>query len=553
MLQETPTAADVTGELERGREFYRRQAWADAHRALSAADNLKLLASEDLELLALSAYLSARDDEYLATLQRAYHAYLRTNEDLRAARCAFWLGLRLLFRGESGRGTGWLARARRLVECEKRDCVEAGYLLLPIAESHIDAADGETAFSVAGNAAELGSRFRDADLIALARHQQGRALVQQGRVREGLTLLDEVMLAVTSGELSALVTGLIYCSVIDSCRQVYAVDRAREWTTALTRWCAGQPQMVSFTGKCLVHRAEILQLHGAWPEAMSEAQLCCARFENGIDPQRPASAMYQLAEMHRLQGNFAAAEEAYRGASAWGMEPQPGLALLRMAQGRVQTAVRTMHRVVAASTDALELARLLPAYVEITLRAGALEEARAGCQQLEEIARRYCTSFLGAIADEARGAVEMASGDAQAALVSLRRALQVWLRIDAPYMAARTRLQIALACRALADREGMDLELHAARATFERLGAAPDLARLQSLKDIATSAHDHGLTSRERQVLRLVATGKSNKAIARELHLSERTVDRHVSNIFSKLTLRSRAAATAYAFQHSLM
>jgi DNA-binding NarL/FixJ family response regulator len=543
----------VTGELARGRDSYKRRAWAEAHRALSVADKFVPLGSADLELLAMSAYLIARDDDYLATLQRAYHSYLDAKENLRAARCAFWLGLRFLFRVETGRATGWLARARRLVECETRECAEAGYLLLPIVEGHLEAAESETAYAIAGNAVEIGSQFCDADLIAVARHQQGRALVQQGRVEEGLSLLDEAMLAVTSGELSALVTGLIYCSVIDSCRQVYAVERAGEWTTALARWCGEQPEMVSFTGKCLVHRAEILQLHGAWPAALTEAQRGCERFENGVDPQRPAAARYQLGEMHRLQGNFASAEEAYRGASEWGKEPQPGLALLRMAQGRVQSAARTIQRVVVATTDLLELARLLPAYVEIMLRAGAVEDARAGCQKLEEIALRYSTRLLVAIADEARGAVEIAEGNALAAIVSLRRALQVWQQINAPYMAARTRLQIALACRALADAEGTDMELHAARVTFEQLGAAPDLERLQSLKGTASSTHDHGLTSREKQVLRLVATGRSNKAIASELRLSERTVDRHVSNIFSKLTLRSRAAATAYAYQHSLI
>ena len=553
MRQETSTVADVIGDLQRGRDSYKRRAWADAYRALAAADKTVPLEAADLELLAMSAYLTARDDEYLGTLDRAYHAYLDARESLRAARCAFWLGLRLLFRRETGRATGWLGRSRRLVECEQQDCVEAGYLLLPIVESHLDAAESETAYALAGDAVKIGSRFRDADLIAVARHLQGRAFIQQGRVEEGLSLLDEAMLAVTSGELSALVTGLIYCSVIDSCRQVYAVERAREWTTALGRWCAEQPEMVSFTGKCLVHRAEILQMHGAWPEALIEARRGCERFENGVDPQRPASAFYQLAEMHRLQGDFASAEKAYRRASTWGMEPQPGLALLRMAQGRGQMAARAIRRVVVATTDPLELARLLPAYVEIMLDAGEIEDARAGCRKLEEIAGRFDTRLLGAIADEARGAVEVAEGDAQAALGSLRRALQVWQQIEAPYMVARTRLQVGLACRAMADAEGADLELHAARIAFEQLRAAPDLARLESLTNNAPRVHDHGLTPREKQVLRLVATGKSNKVIAAELCLSERTVDRHVSNIFTKLSLRSRAAATAYAYQHSLI
>ena len=553
MRHQTSNNAGVPGELARGRDSYKRRAWADAHRALTLADKVLPLGAADLELLAMAAYLTARDEEYLGTLDRAYHAYLEESQGARAARCAFWLGLRSLFRGEAGRATGWLARARRLVECEDRECVEAGYLLLPTAEAHLETADSEIAHALAANAVEIGRRFQDADLIAVAQHLQGRARIQQGRVEEGLSFLDEAMLAVTSGELSALVTGLIYCSVIDSCRQVFAIERAREWTTALARWCAEQPEMVSFTGRCLVHRAEILQLHGAWQEALTQAQLGCERFQNGIDPQRPASAFYQLAEVRRLQGDFAAAEQAYRCASTLGMEPQPGLALLRMAQGRVQTAARAIRRIVAATTDPLELARLLPAYIEIMLQAAAIDEARSACRQLEAIANRFTTPLLRATADEARGALKIAEGDARAALCSLRNALQVWQQIQAPYLIARTRLQIALACRALADADGADLELEAARIGFQQLGAAPDLARVESYINEASRGDVHRLTPREKQVLRLVATGKSNKAIAGELCISERTVDRHVSNIFSKLTLRSRAAATAYAYQHSLI
>ena len=303
MRRQTSSVGKVTSEIERGRDAYKRRAWGEAYQSLTTADKTDPLCAADLELLAMSAYLIARDDEYLDALDRAYHAYLDKKLNLRAARCAFWLGLRCLFRGEAARASGWFARSQRLVDCEGEDCVEAGYLVLPLVESHLDAGESENAYADARQAVEIGSRFHDVDLIVVAQHQQGRALIQQGRVEQGLSLLDEAMLSVTDGELSPLVTGLIYCSVIDACRQVYAVDRAREWTTALARWCAEQPEMVSFTGKCLVHRAEILQLHGAWPEALTEARRGCERFQNGVDPQRPAAAFYQLAEMHRLQGS----------------------------------------------------------------------------------------------------------------------------------------------------------------------------------------------------------------------------------------------------------
>lgn len=544
---------DALDTLERGRESYGRRAWGDAYESLSLADRAAPLGAEDLELLAISAFLIGRDDDYLRALDRAHHAHLDAGEGVRAARSAFWLGLRLLLRGEMGRATGWLARAQRLLEREEHDCVERGYLLLPVAEQRLAAGDWEAAYATAAGAAEIGDRFREADLIACARHLQGRALMLQGRVEAGLGLLDEAMVAVTAGELSPLMTGLIYCSVIESCQQVYALGRAREWTSALAQWCAEQPEMVAFTGRCLVHRAEIMQLNGAWRDAIEEARRARERFSRGIDQQPTGSALYQQAEVHRLRGEHAAAEEAYRSASRCGWDPQPGLALLRLAQGRTDAAVAAIRRVVRATTDRLQRTRLLPAYVEIMLAVGDIQEARAACRELEEIAAGFGVGVLGAMAAHARGAVELAEGDAQAALGSLRRAWQVWHQVEAPYVAARVRVLVGLACRALGDDDGARLELDAARAVFERLGAAPDLARIDSLTQDAPSGRPHGLTPRELQVLRLVAAGKTNKAIAVELFLSEKTVDRHVSNIFTKLDVPSRAAATAYAYEHKLI
>jgi DNA-binding CsgD family transcriptional regulator len=540
-------------KLKQGHESYRRRAWLDAYQSLSLADQAAPLGGEDLELLAMSAYLIGRDDDYLSALDRAHHAYLDAGEGVcAAARCAFWLGLRLLFRGETGRATGWLARAQRLLEREERDCVERGYLLLPVVEQQLAAGDCEVAYAIAVRTVEIGERFGEADLIACARHQQGRVRMLQGQVKEGLALLDEVMVAVTAGELSPIVTGLIYCSVIQACQQVYALGHAGEWTSALTQWCEEQPEMVAFTGLCLVHRAEIMQLHGAWCDAIEEAQRACERCQ-GVNQAAAAAAFYQQAEVYRLQGEFAAAEKAYRNASQWGWEPQPGLALLRLAERRTDAAAAAIRRVVSATKDRLQRARLLPTYIEIMLAMGEIQEAHGACHELEEIAKSFDTGMLGAMAAHARGAVELAKGDIQAALGSLRRAWQAWQQVKAPYLAARVRVLVGLTCRALGDDEGAELELAAARAVFEQLGAAPDLARVDSLARTAPSGHPHGLTPRELQVLRLVATGKTNKAIAAELFLSEKTVDRHVSNIFTKLDVPSRAAATAYSYEHKLI
>lgn len=536
---------ETLDKIQQGRESYRSGAWAHAYQSLSLADQATPLGVEDLELLAISAYLIGREDDFLTALDRAHRAYLSAGDDVRAARCAFWLGLTLLLRGETGRATGWLARAQRLLG--GRDCVEQGYLLLPVAEQQLAEGDCEVAYTTASDAASVGERFGDTDLIACARHLQGRALVQHDQVQAGLALLDEAMVAVTADELSPIITGLIYCSVIDTCRQAYAVDRAREWTSALARWCEQQPEMVAFTATCLVHRAEILQLSGAWPDAIEEARRACER------EKPPAAAFYRQAEVYRLRGEFAAAEQAYRDTSRAGGEPQPGLCLLWLAQGRSDAADAAMRRVVSATTDRLQRVSLLPAYIEIMLAVGDIEEARGACRELEEIAKGPDTGALAAMAAHARGALELAEGDATAALASLRQAWQLWQQVEVPYEAARVRVLMGLACRLLGDNEGGRLELEAAGAAFEQLGAAPDLARIDSLTQRAPSRHPRGLTPRELQVLRLIATGKTNKAIATELSLSQKTVDRHVSNIFTKLDVPSRAAATAYAYEHKLI
>jgi DNA-binding NarL/FixJ family response regulator len=543
---------DVPGELERGREAYARRAWADAYESLSRADHADSLRAEDLELLATSAYMLGRDDD-LSGLERAYHEYLGAGETLRAARCAFWVGMTLFTRGEIGPGTGWLGRARRLVEREERECVEQGYLLLPLMFQHEASGDYEAAAATAAGAAEIGERFGDRDLFALAVQAQGIFLVKQGRVLEGIGLLDEAMVAVTVGELSPIVSGLVYCGVILGCQDAYELRRAQEWTAALTRWCEEQPDMVSFSGTCMVHRAEIMQLHGAWPNALAEARRARERSARAMNRTAVAQAHYRQGEIHRLKGEFDAAEEAYQKASRDGWEPQPGLAMLRLAQGSDDGASAMVRRVLSETTESPQRARLLPAYVEIMLSIGDVREARDACHELGEISESYQSSMLDAMFAYARGAVDLAEGDARAALVALRHARRVWQELEVPYEAARVRVLLGLACRALGDDDTAASELEAARSEYANLGAAPDLAGVDSLVRQAPPDHAHGLTPRELEVLRLIAAGKTNKAIAAELVISERTVDRHVSNFFSKLGVSSRASATAYAYEHRLL
>jgi DNA-binding CsgD family transcriptional regulator len=538
--------------IERGRASYARRDWADAHAALAAADDLAPLEVGDLERLAWSAGLSGQED-WVKAFDRLYHASAEAGERVLAAKWAFWAGLCSLEQGEMSQGSGWLARAQRLVEREAEPCVVEGYLLLPVVRRNFAAADYEAAHAAAEQAAAIGESFTDVDLVSLARSLHGWVRLRQGHVEQGLALLDEAMVGVTGGELSPVVTGMVYCHAIACCQRVYAIDRAREWTSALARWCAAQPQLLPFTGACLVHRAEILQLGGEWPEAIAEARRVYAIRASSGPPAPAADAFYQEAEIHRLRGEFAPAEEAYRKASELGREPQPGLSLLRLAQGRVDAAAVGIRRVCGTALEPFERAKLLPALIEITLAAGELEEARKACAELETLAATFATAVLAGVAEQARGAVRLAEGDARGSLISLRRAFQVWQEARAPHHSARVRVLVAQACRAHGDEDAAALELDCARKVFEELGAAPDVATVDDLAKRRAAPAGHRLTARELQVLRLVAAGKTNKAIAGELGLSEKTVDRHVSNIFAKVNVPTRAAATAYAYEHKLV
>jgi tetratricopeptide (TPR) repeat protein len=413
--------AEAGRDLERGRECHARREWDEAFTLLSRADERVRLGAEDLERLAFSAALTGRDQDLLGVLERLYQAHLDAGECARAARQAFWLAFRLLALGEPGRASGWLARGQRLIERERLDCAERGYLRLPDAARLLATGDYPGAARAADEAASIGERFSDADLVALARSMQGRALLRHGEVESGLALLDEAMVAVTSDSLSPLVTGLVYCSVIASCHQVYALGRAREWTSALTQWCERQPQLVTFAGNCLVHRAEILFLGGDWGEAVEEACRAHERLPAG-DAETRAEAHYQQAEVHRVRGELEAAEQAYRLASRLGREPQPGLALLRLAQGHRDEATGAIRRVLGTTTTPWRRARFLPACVEILLAAGEHEQALAACRELEEIAQAFATDVLGAMAAHARGATRLAAGDAQGADVPTRAA-----------------------------------------------------------------------------------------------------------------------------------
>jgi DNA-binding NarL/FixJ family response regulator len=532
--------------------------WAEVFAGLAAPERRGSLEPAETERLAMAAHLVGEEEASLDAWSLAHQAWLARGEPVRAARCAFRLAIRLTLRGETARAGGWQARGDRLLEAAGQDCAEAGWRLLPGALRA--ALSGESAVARDGfNAAmAIGRQFGDPDLITFGRLGQGRSLIALGEVTAGTALLDEVMATVTAGEVPPDLVGDVYCAVIEACHEMYDLRRAQEWTAALTRWCESQPELGPYRGLCLIRRVELLQLHGDWPDALHQAEE--ARTWLAGPPARAGAdtASYELAELHRLRGEMDQAEACYRQCHRWGRDPQPGLALLRLAQGRVTGAAATMRRLMIETTDPRVRLRLLFAQIEIMLAAGDVPAARAAAEELAAAADAMGSALLHARAAHGLGAVRLAEGDARAAVTALRQAADAWRRLGVPYESARVRALTAEAHRALGDEESAAMELEAARQVFRELGAGLELAKLEPQHDgssrgsTAPMASTGRLTAREVEVLRVVATGATNRDVAARLEISEKTVARHLSNIFTKLGVSSRAAATSYVYRHGL-
>jgi DNA-binding CsgD family transcriptional regulator len=537
--------------LTQGRQAYERQSWAEAQQLLRAADSESPLEAEDLERAGHAEFLIGHDEAGFALLERAFNERMAQGDPEGAALDGFWLFFGLFTRGESARAGGWLGKARGALEALGRDSVAHGYLMAPDALRALTGGDAETAYALFSEQRVVGERFADHDLLSLAGFGRGQALVMLGRIGEGMAVLDEVMVGVTGGQVRPVVAGLVYCGVIAICMNTFDIRRAQEWTTALTSWCDAQPDLVPFRGQCMVHRAQIMRLHGNWGDALDELQQAAERFAVTRHPAI-ADAFYEQGELHRLRGDAEAAEEAYRQASVFGRDTQPGLALLRLGQRQVAAASAGIRRALDENNDVAGRPSLLSAAVEIALRCDEVGWAREAADELRGLALGANAPLLHALSAQSDAEVLLAEGDARGALASARRAWSLWQNLDAPYGGARARVVAGLACGSIGDHDAARMELDAARQAFEILSAGPDLQRVDSSAGRSTGA-DAGLTPREIEVLRLVATGKTNRAIAGELFLSEKTVARHVSNIFTKLGLSSRAAATAYAFQNDLV
>ncbi|GAA1769031.1 helix-turn-helix transcriptional regulator [Agromyces humatus] len=541
------TSVDV---LERGLEAFARQRWREAFDALTEADAETELGADQLARLATAAILLG-DSSGIDTATRAHEAFLRAGDDAEAARAAVWIGMHLLDEQEMARAGGWIARAQRIVGSGGAAESVGGLLRIPQALGALYGGDPTSALEMFSQALTLAERFGDHDAIALARMGIGQVEIAMGDSDAGFRLFDEVMVAVTAGELSPVPSGIAYCEVIGMCQIAFDVARAREWTVAFDRWCSAQPDMVAFSGQCQAQRAALFRLHGAWQEAFTAASAALARLRRG-DRDASYGAWYEQGEIQRLRGETDAAEESYRHASETGYPPEPGLALLRLAQGRARSAQSLLHEAMA-SADVVNRRRLLPALIETELAMHDTAAARQAVDELIAMTPSAPKPMLQAVVDAAEGAVLLEEGAPREALEHLRRAWATWHELDIPYEAARCRLLAALASRAVGDEASASMELDAARTAFSELGAAADLTRLDALARSISNAAFGPLTAREVEVVRLVAAGKTNRAIANELYLSEKTVAHHLSNVFVKLGLTSRAALTAYAYEHALV
>jgi tetratricopeptide (TPR) repeat protein len=470
--------ASSAGVLQRGRDAYRRRAWSEAHAQFTAADRASPLDAEDLERLAITCFLLGRDTESTDYLARAQQGFLGKNDPERAARSAFWLGYYLLERGEAARASGWIARARRLLEAVGHECAEQGLVRLLDAVRALGQGDNETALAILNEIAGIADRSGDPDLLALTRHAQGRTLIRAGKVEEGVALLDEAMVSVTNDEVTPLVVGGVYCSVVSGCQEIFDWRRAQEWTAAISAWCAPQPDLVLFRGQCLLRRSEVLQLRGDWAGAVEEARRALGRFLDPPGQPRIGAAYLQMAELHRLRGELAEAEENYRLANQHGSRTQPGLALLRLAQGDASAALASLRRALDESPERRFRPTLLAATVEAAIAAEDVPAARTAAGELATIAGEIDAPYLHALSARATAAVRLAEGDARGALRLLRESERIWQDLGAPYEAARTRTLIGRACLDLGDASEAQMNLDAATSVFQRLGATTDLLAL---------------------------------------------------------------------------
>ena len=522
--------------------------WGDARRRFADVPT-EVMGIEDLDSFATASYLTGLDEEAFTLWTRAHQLCLDEGAVHRAAHYGIRLTQCLGFKGDLPRCAGWVERTARLLGEAQIDCVEQGYLEHALAMGSVFM-DGDlpAALEHFQQARKVGTRFASRELVTLAQIGEARMLIYLGDVRGGVALLDEGMVSIEAGELSPLSTGDAYCTVIDACDELADVERVRAWTASMTRWCDSHQELVLYRGHCLIHSGSVLEVLGRWPEALAAARHACDRLAGPV-PAVLGSAACLEADVLRLLGELDEAEAAYVRANELGRQPQPGLSLLRLEQGRVEQAQGMIRRAAAESEDPIGRSRLLPAILDIELAAGDVDAARGAGEELRSIASELASPMLRAIAARGIGAVLLRSGDPTGALLELRRAAETFRDLGAPVELARTRLLIADACGEVGDQGTADLERSAAHAALEACRRADDASAPLRLADLEPP---DGLTGRELEVLLLLARGKTNRVIGDELFISEKTVASHVSHIFTKLGVTSRSAATAYAYDRGL-
>jgi len=539
----------VRTQRDRAHEALERHAWIEAYDTLRAIDPAEL-GPDDLEALGDAAWWTSRLAESIAVRQRAYAGYAAAADDARAGFVATRLCIEHFLLGEPAVAGGWLMRAQRHLG-GREECDERTYL--DIVESNIArfTGDPDRAISLAGRATAAAERSGNRDLLAMAIHSDGLAKIASGRIEDGLALLDEAMTSVLAGELTPYYTGAVFCNVLEACLQLADLGRASQWSDAAVAWGESLPPPGAlFPGLCRVNRAEVAQLRGDWDEAVTEAERAIEEV-SAFEPAVAAPAYVTIGDVRRRRGELAAAEAAYTRARELGHDAQPGRALLRLAQGNGDGARDALRLAIdEGRVPPLRLARLVAAQVQAELAGGDVAAAEAAAARLGEVADAMDTPCVHATAAIALGTVALATGRIDDARRHLADAAAVWQRLRMPYETALAREAYGRALREAEDEEDARLELAAAYEAFDRLGAAPDADRVRTALDAASLPG--GLTAREVEVLRLVASGKTNRTIATELVISEHTVARHLQNLFAKLDVSSRSAATAWAFEHRL-
>jgi ATP/maltotriose-dependent transcriptional regulator MalT len=525
--------------------------WQEAYDLAVVASEVAPTGTDALEVLAEAAWWTSRVDQCIEVRERLYRLHEDAGDTLRAGATAMEVSENHGFRGQPAMARAWLARARRLL-ADAADGPVRGRLLLREAEVAHSTGDVDKAIAFADEALTMGRAVRDCDLETESLQCLARLHIAEGRPDVGLALFDEAMLITVEGRCNPYVTGKTYCSFISACEELGDLHRATEWLEVGSRWAEQHP-VSAFPGLCRVHRAEVLQLRGEWQRAEEEAHRACAELD-GVNAYNTALSFKEIGEIRRRLGDLEGADAAFRAASDLGLHPQPGLALLRLAEERVAVAARMIQQALCeVGDDDLARGKLLPAAVQIGIAADDLDAARTAAEELERVARVYRGSLLEASSSSSRGRLLLAEGDHSAATAELRTALQRWRVLAVPYEIATTQVLLGEAARLTGDDDEATARFTAAAATFARLGAALDVARLDAQSDGAAAAAASPLTEREAELLRLVAAGSTNRAIAGELFLSEKTVERHLSNVFRKLGVSSRAAATAQAVRLGLV